>query len=288
MGVIWLVWGSTYLAIRIAVLQLPPVLFAGARFALAGVLMFVYAWLRGARLPRSRVDWQRIAVSGFALLVAGNGLVTWSEQTVESNQAALIVATSALWIAGFGVLGASGERVTPLTLAGLLLGFAGVAVLVGSGITARLAPVSAYCALLLAPLMWSAGSIYSRRHPVSVAPAMTAALQMCISGVVLGALGFSLGEAPRWHAQPQAYAALAYLVVFGSCVAYGAYYWLVHEVTPATLGTYAYVNPAVAVLLGGWLLDERLTTAQVWGTVIILSGVVLVTLSARRRSGAAK
>ena len=286
LAIIYVVWGSTYLAIRIAVLQLPPVLFSGARFDLAGLLMFAYAWSRGARLPPTRRDWRNIGISAFALLVGGNGLVTWSEQWVESNQAALIVATSALWIAGMGVLGASGERVRPLTLAGLLLGFAGVAVLVGGGIGASLAPASAYAALLLAPVLWAAGSIFSRRNPIACAPAMTAALQMCMAGAVLTALGLMLGELPRWHWQPQSTIALAYLVVFGSCIAYGAYYWLVHEVTPATLGTYAYVNPAVAVLLGWLVLGERLSPTQIAGTAIILAGVVLVTLSARRKAAA--
>jgi drug/metabolite transporter (DMT)-like permease len=173
----------------------------------------------------------------------------------------------------------------------LLLGFAGVGVLVSGGLQAQSAPLPAYLALIAAPVLWAAGSIYSRRRPVSCSPLMTAALQMCITGVVMTALGLALGEAPRWHYHFEAYLALAYLVVMGSCLAYGAYFWLVHEVSPAALGTYAYVNPAVAVMLGWWLLDERLSTAQLAGTAIILAGVVLVSWSAhhshRRRAAAA-
>lgn len=281
-AIVYLVWGSTYLAIRVGVQDLPPWLFAGVRFLAAAALMLAYAWLRGARLPAARRDWTTITVTALLMLVAGNGLVTWSEQWVESNQAALIVATSALWLAWIGTWGAHGERLNRLTLLGLGLGFGGVAVLVGSGLSLQAAPPAAYVALSIAPLTWAAGSVWSRRAPVSCPPVMTAALQMLIAGVVMTAAGLLLGEAARWTPTPKSMAALAYLVVFGSCLAYGAYLWLVHEVPPARLGTYAYVNPAVAVVLGWWLLDEHLNTTQVLGTVIILAGVLLVTWASRK------
>jgi drug/metabolite transporter (DMT)-like permease len=282
-GIVYLVWGSTYLAIRIGVQDLPPVLFAGVRFDIAGPLLLVYAFARGGHLPTRVADWRHLIVSSLLMLVGANGMVTWSEQWVESNQAALIVATSALWMAGIGTLGARGESFSKLTLAGLLLGFGGVAVLVGNGMQMRAAPVPAYIALIISPVLWAGGSIYSRRNPVSGAPMMAAALQMCIAGVVMTLLGLVMGEAPRWRWDPGAMAALAYLIVFGSCVAYGAYYWLVHEVTPAQLGTYAYVNPAIAVLLGWWLVDEQLSLLQGLGTAIILAGVVIVTLASRKQ-----
>jgi drug/metabolite transporter (DMT)-like permease len=281
-AVVYLVWGSTYLAIRVGVQDLPPWLFAGVRFLAAAALMLAYAWLRGARLPVARRDWIVITVTALLMLVGGNGLVTWSEQWVESNQAALIVATSALWIAWIGTWGAQGERLNRLTLLGLGLGFGGVAVLVQSGLSLQAAPPAAYAALSVAPLTWAAGSVWSRRAPVSCPPVMTAALQMLVAGAVMTAAGLVLGEAARWTPTPESLAALAYLVVFGSCVAYGAYLWLVHEVPPARLGTYAYVNPAVAVALGWWLLDERLNSTQVLGTVIILAGVLLVTWASRK------
>lgn len=283
---VYLVWGSTYLAIRIAVLDLPPVLFAGVRFDIAGLIMLAYARAKGSKLPASAREWRSIAIAAVLLLVAANGLVTWSEQWVVSNQAALMVASSALWMAGLGTLGARGEPLRRLTLAGLLLGFAGVAVLVGDGLGHRLAPPLAYAALIVAPMLWAAGSIHSRRNPVSCSPLMSAALQMCITGVIMTLLGLALGDLPRWNWQPAAIAALGYLIVFGSCIGYGAYIWLVHQVTPASLGTYAYVNPAVAVLLGWLLLDEALGAMQVGGTAIILVGVVLVTWSASRRAPA--
>lgn len=280
-AIVYVVWGSTYLAIRVGVQDLPPVLFAGVRFLCAAPLMFGYAWLRGARLPAGRRDWAIIALTAVLMLVGGNGLVTWAEHWVESNQAALIIATSAIWMAGFGALGGRGDRLSWMALAGLLLGFAGVALLVGSGLRLRSAPWFAYAALLAAPVLWAAGSVMSRRYPLSCAPLMAAALQMLVTGVILTALGLALGDARRWTPTPESLGALLYLVVFGSCIAYGAYFWLVHEVTPARLGTYAYVNPAIAVLLGWWLLDEVMGPAQLAGTLVILGGVVLVTLASR-------
>jgi drug/metabolite transporter (DMT)-like permease len=281
-AIVYLVWGSTYLAIRVGVQSLPPWLFAGTRFIAAGILMLLYARWRGASLPVTRRDWTNIGVTSLLMLVGGNGLVTWAEQWVESNQAALLVATSALWIAWLGTWGARGERLNRLTLVGLGLGFGGVAVLVQAGLSLQAAPAAAYVAMSLAPLAWAAGSVWSRRAPVSCPPVMTAALQMLIAGAVMTAFGLALGETARWNGKPEALLALAYLVVFGSCIAYGAYSWLVHEVPPARLGTYAYVNPAVAVVLGWWILDEHLNQAQVLGTIIILGGVLLVTWASRK------
>lgn len=279
---VYLVWGSTYLAIRVGVQELPAILFAGVRFLIAAPLMFVFAWSMGDRLPSGLRDWGVITVTALAMLVGANGLVTWSEQWVESNQAALIIATSALWMAALGSLGSAGERPAPLAIAGLLIGLTGVAVLVGAGLFSGHAPLAAYLALLLSPLLWAAGSVFARRHPLSCSPWMASALQMGVTGVVMTSLGLLHGEAAHWTPTTPALIALLYLALFGSCVAYGAYQWLVHEVTPAQLGTYAYVNPAVAVLLGAWLLDEHLQTPQWLGTLAILAGVLLVTLDAGR------
>jgi drug/metabolite transporter (DMT)-like permease len=285
-AIVYLVWGSTYLAIRVGVAHLPPALFAGVRFLIAGAIMLAYARLRGGALPRTAVEWRNVAVTSLLMLVGANGLVTWAEQWIESNQAALLVATSALWLAGLGTLGPSGERVNLFTILGLLLGFGGVAVLVGNGLQMKSAPVLAYVGISISPLLWAAGTVWSRRYPVAGTPIMTAALQTLIAGLVMTALGLLLGEAQRWNWDAEAMAALAYLIVFGSCIAYAAFFWLVHEVPPARLGTYAYINPAVAVLLGWWILDEHLSATQVLGTVIILAGVVIVTFASRPRTRA--
>jgi drug/metabolite transporter (DMT)-like permease len=281
-AIVYLVWGSTYLAIRVGVQTLPPWMFAAVRFLAASLLMLGYARLRGAKLPRAPRDWTTIGVTSLLMLVGGNGLVTWAEQWVESNQAALIVATSALWIAWIGTWGAQGERLGRLTVLGLGLGFGGVAVLVWSGLSLQAAPPSAYAALSVAPLAWAAGSVWARRNPVSCPPVMTAALQMLAAGVVMGAIALALGESVPLNPSTESLLALVYLVLFGSCLAYGAYAWLVYEVPPALLGTYAYVNPAIAVILGWWLLDEHLNGTQVLGTLVILGGVLLVSWASRR------
>lgn len=281
---VYLIWGSTYLAIRIVVEALPPALSAGVRFLVAGLTMVIVGLLSGASLPKRWSDWRSTIFVGTLMLVFGNGLVTWSELWVPSNQAALVVATSALWMGWMGTLGSKGEKLGTLRLIGLLIGFAGVIVLVGEGIGGGLAPWTAYAALLLAPIAWAIGSVVSKRSPVSIKPVMAAGLQMLVAGILLSSIGLIAGEAERWQWAPRSLWALAYLIVFGSCVAYGAFYWLVHEVSPVVLGTYAYVNPAIAVLLGWWILDERLGFEQIVGTGIILVGVLLVTVgSARKR-----
>src|SRR3546814_4275396 len=170
--------------------------------------MFVYAYWRGARLPKARRDWAVINITGLLMLVGANGLVTWSEQWVPSNQAALLVATSALWMAGFGTLGISGEALSRWTAIGLVIGCLGVAVLVGDGLHAAAAPWFAYLALVISPILWAGGSVVSRRNPVGCAPPMTAALQMAITGVVMTGLGLSLGEAAQWHWTTSSTAAL--------------------------------------------------------------------------------
>lgn len=280
-AIVYVVWGSTYLAIRIGVHDAPPILFAALRFLLAAPLMLAYAWWRGGRLPTAWRDWAVIGTTSMLMLVGGNGMVTWAEQTIPSNQAALIVATSALWMAGFGTLGADGESLGRGTLIGLIVGFLGVAVLVGDGLRFGSAPASAYILLVASPILWAAGSIIARRYAVGCAPMMTAALQILIAGVVQLLFGMALGEQARWQWTPDVIGSLLYLAVFGSCIAFGAYYWLVHEVKPAQLATYAYVNPAVAVLLGWLVLGERLSTMQLVGTTVILLSVVAVTLASR-------
>lgn len=281
LATVYFVWGSTYLAIRWGVEDTPPYLFGSLRFLAAGFLLLVFARLNGHKLPKSPHDLQTIVITALLLLAGANGLVTWSEQWVESNQAALMVATSALWMAGFGTLGVRGERQSLLTWVGLCIGFLGVAMLVGEGLMHRSAPTGAYVALLISPILWAAGSIYGRRNPQQCAPLMTAALQMLIAGVVMAGIGFASAEHERWRWTAQSWGAWAYLTLFGSCIAYGAYYWLVHNVTPALLGTYAYVNPAIAVLLGAWLGGEHLSGTQMIGTGVILGGVIAVTLGQR-------
>ncbi len=278
--IVYLVWGSTYLAIRIGVQDLPPALFAGARFIVSGVLLGIYAHWQGMALPSSWREWRLIAIVGTLLLVGGNGLVVWGEQWVPSNQAALIIATTALWIAGIGTLGPQGQALTRQTIAGLAAGFTGVVVLMypHAGQELSFSLLSGQLAIMLSSFLWASGSIYGKRQPSAVPPLMAAAMQMLVAGFILCGIGFVAGETSEWSWTLNGLGALAYLIVFGSTT-YAVYIWLLHNVTPALLGTYAYVNPVVAVILGWWILDETLSAGQGLGIIIIFGGVLLVSTS---------
>ena len=279
---VYIIWGSTYLAIRIGVQQLPPALFAGARFTIAGILLALYARLSGQKFPVHLREWRTIAITALFMLVGANGLVVWGEQWVPSNQAALIVATTALWLAGFGTLGAHGQKLGARTVLGLAIGFFGTAVLLLPARGFTLEHFGAQLAVLGASPLWAAGSMVAKRGRLTTPPLMVAALQSLVAGIVFAAFGFSAGEAPHWSWSPAALAALAYLIVFGSCFAYAAYVWLLHEVSPSALGTYAYINPLVAVALGWLVLQETLNAHQLAGMVVILVGVILVSIARPR------
>ena len=279
---LYLVWGSTYLAIRVGVHDMPPALFAAARFVISGLALGLYAYLRGEVLPRSFAAWKVTVIMGILLLAGGNGLVVWGEQWVPSNQAALIVATTALWLGGLGTLGPQGQPLTRVTLLGLVAGFAGVALLMfPDGEKFSFDHLGGQLGILLAAFLWSSGSIYGKRHPSGTPPMMSAALQMLAGGMVLTVIGLATGEVSHWQWTLKGVGALSYLIVFGT-LGFVAFTWLLHTVTPSQLGTYAYVNPAVAVALGGWLLGETLTRPQIFGMTVILIGVILVTVSSSR------
>lgn len=287
-AIVYVVWGSTYLGIRIGMQGgLPPLIFSGTRFLAAGGIMLGIAALRGARWPADAGEWRTLSVTGLILLGAANGLVTWASQWVASNLAALVVASAALWLALFGALGPYGERVSPGGVAGLLAGFIGVGLLVGTAPPDAGVPASAWVALLLAPVLWAGGSIYARRRPVTASPMVGIGVQMFAAGLAMSLLGLGFEPLPDVAPPRRAAYAWLYLVLVGSCIGYAAYIWLVHHVTPSALGTYAYVNPLVAALLGWWWLDEWLTGSQILGSMIILLGVILVSASARRRRGRA-
>ena len=280
---LYLVWGSTYLAIRVGVHDMPPALFSAARFVISGLALGLYAHLRGEALPQSFAAWKVTVIMGILLLAGGNGLVVWGEQWVPSNQAALIVATTALWLGGLGTLGPQGQPLTRITLLGLMAGFAGVALLMfPDGEKFSFDHLGGQLGILLAAFLWSSGSIYGKRHPSGTPPMMSAALQMLAGGAVLTVIGLATGEVAHWQWTLKGTGALGYLIAFGT-LGFVAFTWLLHTVTPSQLGTYAYVNPAVAVVLGWWLLGETLTRTQLLGMTVILIGVILVTASSSRR-----
>lgn len=279
---VYLVWGSSYLAIRVGVQDLPPALFAGVRFIFAGLLLGTYARLTGQAFPVTVREWKTIIVVGLLLMAGGNGLVVWGEQWVPSGLTALIVASVALWIAYFGTLGPRGEALTPRSIGGLILGFSGVMVLLApSGAEFSYEQLRGEIAVAVGAMLWAAGTIYARRRKPRTPALMSAAMQMFSGGVLLCALGLASGEVSQWVWTANGILSLAYLTIFASCLAYSAYVWLMHAVTPAQLGTYAYVNPAIAVVLGNGLLGETLSWIEITGMLIILAGVVLVSTAPR-------
>lgn len=283
LGLVYVVWGSTYLGIRFALEGgWPPLLMAGARFIVAGGLLFVLLRLRGMPAP-TRAQWRDLWVMGLLLLGLGNGMVCIAQQTVSSGLAAVAVASCPLWIGLFAAL--RGERPSRLEVVGLAIGFAGVAWLnAGSSLTGS--PVG-LAALLVAPLAWAFGSVWSRGRALP-SPFMAAAAQMLCGGVLLVLAGWLLGE--RFEAMPTArgWLAVSYLAVFGSIVAFSAYAWLLQNVRASLLGSYAYVNPVIAVLLGTLLAGERFGAHDLGAMAVILAGVVAITVAsaARRRRAA--
>lgn len=284
-AVVYIVWGSTYLAIRIAVQDLPPGLLAGIRFIIAGVALGALALSRGQSLPRSAAEWRTTAILAVAFIVLGNGVVTWAEQWVPSNQAALIIASSALFTAWFGTFGRRAVPLSRATKLGLFAGLAGTALLVWPEASVDAAPggdlLWPKAAILLSTVAWSWGVMHSRNATVTMKPLMFAACQMLIGGGLLTLIGLANGELARWTWTLAGIGGLLYLTIFGSCIAYATYMWLLNETTPARLGTVAYVNPAIATLLGCWILDETLSGLQLGGMAIILASVAWVTISAR-------
>jgi drug/metabolite transporter (DMT)-like permease len=277
LAALYLIWGSTYLGIRFALEGgWPPLLMAGIRFIVAGSLMYGVLRWRGVA-PPTRAQWRTVAVMGLMLIAFGNGLVCIAEQTVSSGMTAVAVASSPLWMGLF--LALRGKKPSRMELLGLAVGFVGVVWLnAGSGLGgSRLGLV----ALLAAPLAWAFGSIWSRGRDLPSA-FMGAAGQMLVGGVIMLVAGLALGE--RMHAMPttKGLLSITYLVTFGSIVAYSAYNWLLDHVRPVLASSYAYVNPAIAVVLGAWLANEHFSGAQLAAMGVILLGVVAITLARAR------
>lgn len=286
-----LVWGTTYLAIRIGLETVPPMLLAALRFIAAGSLMLAFMWgWRRARLPHGR-EWLDQAVIGLLLLGIGNGLVVLAELWIPSGFAALLVATSPFWVAGLERIGVTGERVGLRSLAGMSLGLAGLAVLVAPDILdARFG--SSYLlgavSIQIACAAWSGGSVFSKRRPSTLAPLMGAAIQTFVAGVALLIVGTALGEWGSLRFSSRSLAALLYLVFFGSIIAYGSYTYAIRHLPLSILSTYSYINPLIAVLLGWAIASEPLNWRVGVATLIILAGVALVKTAPGRKFTAGK
>ena len=277
------VWGSTYLAIRVGVGVLPPFLFAGLRFVMAGALLLAVALALGDTLPRRAVDWRTQAIVGVLLLAGGNAFVVWAEQYIASGIASIFVVTVALWMAFFDAIipGGSGD-LNWRVVAGLILGFLGTTLLVGATPAEILrADLRGPIALTCASASWSIGSVYGKRHKTETSPYVGAAIQMLVGGTATALVGTLLGEWSRWHLTGRGVGALAYLVVFGSIVGYSAYTYALRNASATIVGTYAYVNPVIAVLLGWLLLHEPVTGRTFLAMALIIGAVVWIQLFSR-------
>jgi drug/metabolite transporter (DMT)-like permease len=275
---LYVVWGSTYFAIRVAVASWPPLLMASVRFATAGTILYAIQRRRGVPAPDRR-EWGAAAIVGLLLLGLGNGVVSWSEQWVPSGITALIVASVPLWMTLLPWVTRRGPAPRPAVLAGVAVGLTGVAVLLrvsGSGVAALWAPL----ALVGASLAWSVGSLWSRRLPLPRAPFMATAAEMLAAAPMLFAASVARGELGTASAAsmlaPRALGALGYLVVFGSIAGFGAYVWLLANVSPTRASTYAFVNPLIAVFLGWALAAEPLTPRTFAATLLIVASVAAV------------
>lgn len=282
---IYIIWGSTYIAIMIAIKDIPPLLMAGVRFITAGTILYVVSRLRGESTPRiSSVS--KISLSGLLMLFFGTGSVAWVEQYITSGLAAIIVATVPLWFVLFDKREWKSNFSNKWIMTGLLLGFAGVLLLFADkksiDFSGDKMKIVSFFVLLIGTISWSIGSLYSKYTPMQASTGMKAAFQMMAAGTASILLGLAMGEHHSLHIESvsaNSILGLVYLTTFGSLIGYMAYVWLLSVRPPAIVGTYAYVNPVVAVFLGSLILHEAINPKQLLALGVILLGVVLVSFS---------
>jgi drug/metabolite transporter (DMT)-like permease len=282
---VYVIWGSTYFAIRVGLESFPPLLLAGTRHIGAGVVLYSLFRKSGAR-PR-KAQWITAAITGVLLLFAGNGGVCWAEQTVPSGITALLVATVTLWMVLVDWLRPGGHRPSARVLVGIVIGFAGLLILVDPahlGNSSGVNPIGA-AVLVLASLSWACGSLYSKHGSLPSSPLLGAGMQALCGGVVLWIVGLLSGEGAHFHLKsvtPRAWLAVGYLVVFGSCIGFSAYLYILKKSTAARVATYAFVNPIVALLLGWGFGGESLSGRTLIAGAVILTAVVLVITAPHR------
>ncbi len=286
-AIIYFVWGSTFLAIRVGVREVPPFLFAGMRFAAAGIVL--YTWMRasGTASPTGR-EWISASLLAFLIFVMDYGLLFWAEQRVPSGIAAVMMATIPVFMVLAEILFLRTQRLTFRLAFALLLGIGGVGVLVShsAGFGEGAIDTSGAIALVVAAISWSIAAVLSRRLPLPESKVMSSGAQMLAGGILLTLAATILGEFKGFHLQavsPRAWLALAYLIVAGSIIGFTAYVWLIHHESPTKVGTYAYVNPVVAVLVGYFLGGEALSARTVVGTLLVLVSVVVITTTPKKK-----
>jgi drug/metabolite transporter (DMT)-like permease len=275
---VYLIWGSTYLAIRFAIETIPPHLMAAARFLVAGVILYAWARLRGASRP-SFQNWRAAAVVGGLLLLGGNGAVVWAETRVPSGVTSLLVATVPIWMAILESLRNGGRRPAAAVITGLVLGLGGLALLLAPGRLAGRVDALGAGALLLGSFSWAFGSLLSRTAKLPKSGFLAAAMEMIAGGAWLLLFGLATGQAGRLTLSAlsaKSLVSLGYLIVFGSLVGFTAYIWLLGATTAARVSTYAYVNPVVAVLLGWAFAGEAMTLRTALAAGVIVAAVALI------------
>jgi drug/metabolite transporter (DMT)-like permease len=289
-AIIYFVWGSTFLAIRIGVHEVPPLLLAGMRFSAAGIVL--YAWMRatGTASP-SRREWVSATLLAALIFLVDYGLVFWAEQRVPSGVTAVMLATIPVFTALAEILILRTQRLTLRLGIALLVGLAGVGVLVSRTAGFGDAPVesSGALALVVGAISWSLASVLSRKLTLPQSKVMSSAAQMLVGGILLLLAAALFGESRSFHAREvsaRAWLALAYLIVAGSILAFTAYVWLIHHESPTKVGTYAYVNPVIAVVLGYFLGGEGLGARTILGTLFVLVSVVVITTTPKKMSSA--
>lgn len=282
---LYIIWGSTYLAIVIAVKNIPPFLMIGIRFFIAGIILYVWCRLQGQPTPPLK-SLARIAFAGLLILFLGNGSLVWVEQYIPTGLAAIIVATTPLWFVLLDKRQWKYHFGNKFIIIGLLIGFAGVLTLFAGNSAFSLSgdkmQLISFAVLLLGTVMWATGSLYSKYKPAEGSTGMKASVQMMTAGIIAFITGIASGEPQQFvwsNISFNVVAAILYLITFGSLIGYMSYVWLLSVRPPSQVGTYAYVNPLVAVFLGWLIVDEKITWHQVLALSIILAGVIIVNLS---------
>jgi drug/metabolite transporter (DMT)-like permease len=283
---VYVLWGSTFLAMRIGIESFPPLLLAGSRHLLVGVILFpILRWRTGIR--PTAIHWKTAAITGCLLLFLSNGSVCWAEQTVPSGVAALLVATVCLWMVLLDWLRPGGRRPSFRVFIGVATGFAGLLFLVGPshiGGAGRINPVGAGV-LVLASFSWACGSLYSKHGALPSSPMLGMSMQSLCGGAALWIAGFFTGEVHRFHPadiSSRSWAALCYLIVFGSSIGFTAYIYILKRSTATRVGTYAFANPVVALFVGWLFAGEALALRTLLAALIILSAVILVITAPHR------
>lgn len=272
-----IVWGTTYLAIRIGVAHIPPMLFAGIRWIVAGIIFVSVLRLSNKKFPKLS-DLKHIAVMGLLMLGFGNGLVVTGEQYISSGLAALLITTVPFWIVGFDSLASKKSVLNKFIAIGLLLGLLGVTAIFGDNWRDLLNKdyFIGVLSILGAVVAWSLGSVYSKHKKISIHPLMSAAVQMLVAGIAQTLLGILLGELSEVKFSQEGIFSLSYLIIFGSILGYGSYIYAIEHLPLSLVSTYAYINPIIAVLLGWLVLDEKLNLYMILAALLIIAGVMLV------------